>query len=206
MADSKVTSTELHSSANDPSTLNFAPGLSPTDLQRRHAAIVLDMFQAKGTMAKLRDNFSEDAVYEDLFASCKTREEVGGQLLHLPTICTSATTNSHLITSLNPITTTSGSGRSVPTTEIAIKVDHTFVFKAPLPVSARSITMNTTLLVYSDEQEGKIVRLQDRPMEQIPENALLSWIRRGNAVGVPKVIPLPKDEKEDAEKVLKQQR
>jgi hypothetical protein len=28
-------------------------------------------------MAKMNDNFTEDAVYEDLFASCKNRDEIG---------------------------------------------------------------------------------------------------------------------------------
>jgi hypothetical protein len=28
-------------------------------------------------MAKMNDNFTPDAVYEDLFASCKNRDEIG---------------------------------------------------------------------------------------------------------------------------------
>ncbi len=31
-----------------------------------------------GTMAKLEDNLTENAVYEDLFATCSNRKEVGG--------------------------------------------------------------------------------------------------------------------------------
>lgn len=73
----QVSATDLHTLVNDPSTIQSAPGVSLTDLQKKHVAVVLDMFQAKGTMAKLTDNFTDDAVYEDLFATCKNRTEVG---------------------------------------------------------------------------------------------------------------------------------
>ena len=74
---SQVTATDLHATANDPSTLQIAPGVELSDAQRKHVAVVLDLFQAKGTMAKFNDNFTENAVYEDLFALAKNREEVG---------------------------------------------------------------------------------------------------------------------------------
>ena len=44
-----------------------------SDVQRKHVAVVLDLFQAKGTTAKIEDNFTEDAVYQDLFTACKDR-------------------------------------------------------------------------------------------------------------------------------------
>lgn len=72
-----VTQADLHEPAFPISALKIAPGVQLTDLQKRHVAITLDMFGAKGTLGKLNDNFSEDAVYEDLFAKCKDREEVG---------------------------------------------------------------------------------------------------------------------------------
>lgn len=45
--------------------------------QAEYAAIVIDFFQARGTMAKMNEYFVEDAIYEDLFATCKNRIEVG---------------------------------------------------------------------------------------------------------------------------------
>lgn len=76
-----VSATELHTPSNSPadlqSTLSTPVGTRLTDRQAQHLAIVLDLFQAKGTMAKLTDNFVEDAVYEDLFATCANRDEVG---------------------------------------------------------------------------------------------------------------------------------
>jgi len=81
MSKEPVTSSDLHDPSNSPSnlqsTLATPDGTSLSETQARHLAIVLDLFQAKGTMAKLNDNFTKDAVYEDLFASCKNRDEVG---------------------------------------------------------------------------------------------------------------------------------
>jgi hypothetical protein len=70
-----ISSTELHTIQN--TQINTAPGITLTDLQKRHVGLVLDIFQAKGTMSKLQDGFTDDAVYEDHFATCKNREEVG---------------------------------------------------------------------------------------------------------------------------------
>ncbi|ODN81530.1 hypothetical protein L202_01950 [Cryptococcus amylolentus CBS 6039] len=204
-----VTASSLHSFTNDPSTLILSPGVQPTDLQRQHIGVVLDLFQAKGTKAKLDDNFTKDAVYEDLFASCKTREEVGGQLLHLPTVLSSTTTRSYTVSQIIPNTsTTDGTGRTLSTDLISIPIKHIFEFKVPLlPSKLKSVTMDSTLEIYSskDAEGGKIVRLQDRPKENIPDFALLNWMRKFNAETVPKVVPLPKNDKEDAEKALKQQ-
>ena len=72
-----VTSAELHETNNDPSSLKIASGVKLSSIQRKHVAVVLDLFQAKGTMAKIKDTFSVNAVYEDLFASCKNRDELG---------------------------------------------------------------------------------------------------------------------------------
>jgi hypothetical protein len=143
-----------------------------------------------------------------------------GQLLHLPTICKSARTLSHTVASVRPVITTADTDRQVAADEIDLDINHAFEFKVPLPKGARTFEMNTTLCIFSSKEEGKIVRLQDRPMRQIPDNALLSvsprhrllgpcsakqMLRKINAVGVPKVVGLPENDKEDAEKMMKQQ-
>jgi hypothetical protein len=67
----------LTSLSNQPSTLRYAPGIKLTPTQQYHACLVLDLFQAKGTWAKIEQGLTEDAVYEDLFATAKNRVEVG---------------------------------------------------------------------------------------------------------------------------------
>lgn len=73
----QVSSEELHTPTVDPSTLNIAPGVELNETQRKHVAIVLDLFKAKGTMAKLKDNFVQEAVYEDPFALSGGLEQFG---------------------------------------------------------------------------------------------------------------------------------
>ena len=73
----QVSSEDLHTPTNDPSTLNIAPGVELNETQRKHVAIVLDLFQAKGTMAKIKDNFVQEAVYEDPFAQSGGIEQFG---------------------------------------------------------------------------------------------------------------------------------
>lgn len=93
-------------------------------------------------------------------------------------------TESYTVLSVTPSTTTTGSRQDVPADEIAIDFNHTFTFKAPLPKAAKSITIHTTLLIWSSEKEGKIVRLQDRPKDDISDNSFLSVCRsflRGSA-------------------------
>lgn len=67
----------LTSLSNQPSTLRYAPGIKLTPTQQYHVCLVLDLFQAKGTWAKIEQGLTEDAVYEDLFATAKNRIEVG---------------------------------------------------------------------------------------------------------------------------------
>lgn len=77
----QVSASDLHTPSNSPSelrqSLSTPSGERLTERQATHLAVVLDMFQAKGTMAKMNDYFVDDAVYEDLFATCKNRDEVG---------------------------------------------------------------------------------------------------------------------------------
>lgn len=54
--------------------------------------------------------------------------------------------------------------------EIDIKVHQRFTFK-PL---GNVVNMHSTLVVFSDEASGKIMRIQDRPMEEIPDNSLIT--------------------------------
>lgn len=87
----------------------------------------------------------------------------------------SAITKHYLVNSSRPVTTTAGEGRQVQADELAVEFKHQFEGNIPvLPQSARTVEMNSTLLIYSSAAEGKIVRLQDRPSDDIPDNALIS--------------------------------
>ncbi|OCF37794.1 hypothetical protein I317_07521 [Kwoniella heveanensis CBS 569] len=193
---------ELH---NDPSSLTIDPSVEAqgklTLQHREHIALVLDLFQGHGTMSKIVEGFTEDAGYEDPVAYAKNREEVAGQLLHIPTVTSSTNTRKATVTSLTTsIPTTSGTGRAVPDADL-IEVDflHDLSFKL-----GPTYHLDTTLQIYSTPQG--IVRLQDRPGDRIPDNGFAMALRKLNGIVAPKVAGVPQNEKEDAEMALKNQK
>lgn len=77
---STITQQSLHSPAYSTQSLldlSTPDGTRLTPRQAEYVAVVIDFFQAKGTMGKMNDYFIDDAIYEDLFATAKNREEVG---------------------------------------------------------------------------------------------------------------------------------
>lgn len=101
-----------------------------------------------------------------------------GQFLGLPLVTSSSKTLSHSVISNEPTQTTIGTGSSIPANEIKILFKHSFTFKG-VP---KEVVVDTTLVVFDSEEQGKIVRIQDRPMEEIPGNSLITvsiftWIR-----------------------------
>ena len=73
-------------------------------------------------------------------------------------------------TSAEPASLTASSPSSKTISEIDVKVHHRFSFK-PL---GTTVNMHSTLVIFSDEASGLIVRIQDRPMEAIPSNSLIT--------------------------------
>ena len=209
-------SSSIHEITN--TQITVSPGCpEPTSTQKQQIGVVLDLFQAKGTMAKLKDWLSDDAVYEDLFATCEGRDEVGefttdgvndfarravrltsrvtfiwillaGQFLGLPVVCKSSETISHTLTSIHspPTETSSKATHAIPTPntpgyeglyQMSVDIKHRFEFK-PL---GNKVEMNSTLLIFAlpgkegeGGAKGKIVRIQDRPVDDIPENSLIT--------------------------------
>ncbi len=69
-----ISNTDLNEIVN--TDINTAPGVELTPTQKKHVGVVLDFFQAKPYLGKL-NLFAENAVYEDAFASCNNRKEIG---------------------------------------------------------------------------------------------------------------------------------
>ncbi|WWC93644.1 hypothetical protein V866_000479 [Kwoniella sp. B9012] len=194
----QVSASSLSTLSNDPSSLSCEPSLKLEKRQLDHAALVLDIFQGKGTMTKIVEGFTEDSCYEDPVAYAKNREEVAGQLLHIPTVTSSTSTHKFHITSLSPsISTKTGTGREVIADLIEVDFNHDLTFKI-----GPTYNLVTVLQIYSTP-DG-IVRLQDRPGDRIPDNGFAMALRKLNGIVAPKVAGVPKDEKEDAELAIKQ--
>lgn len=93
-------------------------------------------------------------------------------MVNLPTVVKSTETHKVDLRSITRMTTTDGADEELEADELKVDFKHTFEFRSPLPKGASSVTMDTTLFIYSTEQG--IVRLSDRPQDNIPGNALLS--------------------------------
>ena len=105
-----------------------------------------------------------------------TRDElitkiVAGQFLGLPIVTKESITLYDEVVSLTPgVSTTRGNNVPTKADQINIRFTHRFIFK----LGGKQVDMNSTLIVFSDEKEGKIIRLQDRPMDEIPDNSLIN--------------------------------
>jgi hypothetical protein len=93
-----------------------------------------------------------------------------GQLLGLPIVTKSATTLSHTVTSVTPSTCQDGADKTVEADKIDVDFRHQFEFK----LGGKVVEMHSTLIIWSSAAEGKIVRLQDRPMGEISDNGLIT--------------------------------
>ena len=94
-------------------------------------------------------------------------------MVNLPTVVKSTETLNLKLESITPETQTlNGKGKEILTDEIKASFKHRFTFHSPLPNSMSSVTMDTTLFVYSSE--AGIVRFADRPQDHIPDNSVLS--------------------------------
>lgn len=101
-------------------------------------------------------------------------------MVNLPTVVKRTETLNLKLLSITPTSTEDGSGKEVSADEIKADFKHRFEFRSPLPKSASQVTMDTTLFIYSTDRG--IVRLADRPQDNIPDNSVLS---------VSQVMPLP---------------
>lgn len=65
--------------------------------------------------------------------------------------------------------------------------------------------MKSTIVIELDD-EGKIAHLQDKwNSNELPDGAFAIWMRKANAVTVPKFVGVPKNDQEDAEFLKKQE-
>lgn len=181
-----VSATDLSGPSNDPSTLNIAPGVQLTDLQRKHVAVVLDLWQRGGTMAKLKENFAEDVMYEDHFAYCHNLEELGqsaSSSLHRAerhSWPAHPHSHDHLRLQDTPLP-----GHFVHAQGDDDRLQaHGQGRRDPDRVQARPNIQGAAARigqdhapghqVFSSAEEGKIVRLQDRPKEELGDNSIIN--------------------------------
>ncbi|WRT68259.1 uncharacterized protein IL334_005235 [Kwoniella shivajii] len=191
MTSAPITKTTLSDLHNDPSSISVDPSLGLKKRHLEHVALVLDLFQGHGTMAKIENGFTDDACYEDPVAYAKNRTEVAGQLLHIPTVTSSTKTHkANVIKFTRGVSTTSGTDRKAESDLIEVEFNHDLTF-----VVGPTYNLDTVLQIYSTP-DG-IVRLQDRPGSSIPDNGFAMALRKLNGIVAPKAAGVPQTSEED---------
>ena len=88
--------------------------------------------------------------------------------MNIPTTTKGYETEFYQVTSSSPAQTETGSGRAVQADELNVRFKHKLHF-----VPTGTMNIDTTLVIFSSAQEGKIVRLQDRPADELSDNSLI---------------------------------
>ncbi|KAI9652273.1 MAG: hypothetical protein M1829_001682 [Trizodia sp. TS-e1964] len=125
-------------------------------------------------------NAQDDAVFEDPLTIANGRREYSAQWYGLASVFSNVERLSHRITSAgNPMT-----------------IDLSSKYK--VKGLGKEVTIDSTVFVFVDSATGKISKVQDKWNGTLPDGAIKNAFRRLNAVSVPIMVSVPKNEEEDA--------
>ncbi|KAK7622431.1 hypothetical protein IWX50DRAFT_83538 [Phyllosticta citricarpa] len=156
------------------------PGVELSDQQKTIVGSILDLFAGRPSLAKLR-LWSDDAVFEDPLTQAQGRQQYEPQWYGLQSAFAEIERLSHQVTSAgNPI---------------VMDLKTRYVLKGIKKETVIASVVN----IYTDNA-GKISRVEDKWDGKLPDSSITNAFRRLNAVSVPKMVSVPKNEKEEAKR------
>ncbi|KAF4312677.1 hypothetical protein GTA08_BOTSDO11653 [Botryosphaeria dothidea] len=160
--------------------IQTAPGVELSSDQKIIVGSVLDLFAGRPSLAKLR-LWSDEAVFEDPITQARGRKEFEPQWYGLQTAFSEIERLHHEVTSAgNPIT---------------MSLKTRYVVKG----IKKETTINSIVNISTDSA-GKITKVEDKWDGNLPESSIANAFRRLNAVSVPKMVGVPKNDEEDAKR------
>ncbi|KAF2787099.1 hypothetical protein K505DRAFT_258452 [Melanomma pulvis-pyrius CBS 109.77] len=160
--------------------IQTASGISLTDQQKTVVGSVLDLFAGRPSLAKLQ-LWRDDATFTDPLTIATGRDRYQAQWYGLQSAFSSIERLSHSVTDAgNPIL-------------MDMKTKYT------VKGIGKEQTIQSVIAIYLDAQ-GKIEKLEDRWNGELPDSKIANAFRHLNAVTVPKMISVPKNAEEDAER------
>lgn len=160
--------------------IQTAPGVELSSDQKIIVGSVLDLFAGRPSLAKLR-LWSDEAVFEDPITQARGRKEFEPQWYGLQTAFSEIERLHHEVTSAgNPIT---------------MSLKTRYVVKG----IKKETTINSIVNI-SIDSAGKITKVEDKWDGNLPESSIANAFRRLNAVSVPKMVGVPKNDEEDAKR------
>ncbi|KAH6697337.1 hypothetical protein F5X68DRAFT_272304 [Plectosphaerella plurivora] len=161
------------------SSINQKSGVSLSDQQKLIVGSVLDLFEGNPTLKHL-SLWAKDATFQDPITTAIGFDKFAAQWYGLPALFNPITIKSHTVTSSgNPI---------------ELELSNSYTLKG----LGSEQTMNSIVRIDTGP-DGKIIKVEDRWNNKIPEGALAQGLRKLNAVTVPLVVKVPKNEEEDAQ-------
>ncbi|KAF2720157.1 hypothetical protein K431DRAFT_286006 [Polychaeton citri CBS 116435] len=157
------------------------PGVSLSETQHTLVASVLDLFAGRPSLAKLQ-LWKDDAVFEDPITVARGRKQYEPQWYGLQTAFSEIERLSHEVKDAgNPIV-----------------MDLKTRYKIKGVGSEK--TIESVINIFVDESTGKIEKVQDKWNGELPDGAFANALRKLNSVTVPKMVGVPKNAEEDAQR------
>ncbi|KAM0326143.1 hypothetical protein ACHAQA_006737 [Verticillium albo-atrum] len=190
---SETAKVQADASANGPSFESI--GVKNTDIiqksgvsldphQKVIVGSVLDLFTGNPTLKHL-SLWSKEATFQDPITTAEGYDQFAPQWYGLPALFNPIVLKSHTVISAgNPI---------------EIKLSNSYTVKG----IKTEQTMDSIVRI-DVGPDGKIVKVEDRWNDNIPEGVVAQTLRKLNATSVPKFVSVPKNEEEDAK--MKSQR
>ncbi|KAF2643538.1 hypothetical protein P280DRAFT_394198 [Massarina eburnea CBS 473.64] len=167
----------LHIETTD---IQTAPGVSLSTSQKTVVGSILDLFAGRPSLPKLA-LWRDDATFTDPITIATGRDKYAAQWYGLQSAFSQIERLHHSVTDAgNPI---------------LMDLKTRYVIKG----INKEQTIQSVVAIHLDEQ-GKVRKVEDKWDGKLPDSSIANAFRHLNAVTVPKVIKVPKNEEEDAKK------
>ncbi|KAI0476583.1 hypothetical protein GGR56DRAFT_694167 [Xylariaceae sp. FL0804] len=157
--------------------INMAPGVDLSGREKLVVGSVLDLFEGNPTLKHL-SLWSRDATFTDPLTVAQGYDKYAAQWYGLPAVFNPIQILSHRVTSGgNPI---------------ELDLTNRYVVKGV----KKEQVIDSKIKIELDA-DGKVVKVEDRWNDKLPEGTISEAFRKLNAVTVPTLVKVPKNEEED---------
>lgn len=159
-------------------SINQGAGVNLSSQQKLLVGSVLDLFEGRPSLRHL-NLWKPDATFTDPLTVAEGFDRYAAQWYGLPTIFSPINITSHTVTSSgNPI---------------EIDLSNKYTVKG----IKKEQEITSKVKIFVDDATGKISKVEDRWNDKLPEGAISQAFRKLNAVTVPMMVKVPKNQEED---------
>ncbi|KAK3172983.1 hypothetical protein OEA41_006311 [Lepraria neglecta] len=161
--------------------IKTASGVTLDEDQKILVGSVLDLFAGRPSLKKLQ-LWADDGTFEDPITKAVGRKQYEPQWYGLQAAFSEIERLHHEVTSSgNPI---------------SMDLRTRYVVKG----ISKEQTIDSKINIFYDKATGKITKVEDKWGGKLPDSSIQNAFRKINAVTVPKVVGVPKNDEEDAAK------